>query len=46
MSIELIPLPHSRIKDMMLRLLPDRLARVMTHNLAMGSFLVAYMTKK
>ncbi len=46
MSIELIPLPHSRLKDLLLRLLPDSIARFMTHNLAMGSFLVAHMTKR
>jgi SAM-dependent methyltransferase len=46
MSIELIPLPHSRLKDILLRILPDSIARFLTHNLAMGSFLVAHMTRK
>ena len=46
MSVELIPLPHGRLKDFLLRLLPGRVARFMTHNLAMGSFLVAHMIKK
>lgn len=46
MSVELIPLPHSRLKSFLLKILPDRIARVMTHNLAMGSFLIAWMTKK
>ena len=46
MSIEVIPLPHGRLKRILERLLPDRLARFLTHNLAMGSFLVAQMTKK
>ncbi|MEY4964916.1 MAG: hypothetical protein RL274_499 [Pseudomonadota bacterium] len=46
MSIELIPLPHSRAKELLLALLPDAIARFMTHNLAMGSFLVARMVRK
>ena len=46
MSIELIPLPHGRVKNFLLRILPDRMARFMTHQLAMGSFLVAHMAKK
>ncbi len=46
MSVELIPLPHGRLKDFLLKILPNRIARFMTHNLAMGSFLVAWMTKK
>lgn len=45
MNIELIPLPHGRLKDFLLRIMPDGPARFMTHNLAMGSFLVARMTK-
>jgi len=46
MSIEAIPLPHGRFKDFVLKLLPDTLARFMTHNLSMGSFLVAHMIKR
>ena len=46
MNIEVIPLPHGKAKQALERLLPDGLCRFLTHNLAMGSFLVAQMTKK
>lgn len=46
MNIEVIPLPHSKLKLMLERMLPDGICRFLTHRLAMGSFLVAQMTKK
>ncbi len=46
MSIEAIPLPHGALKRFLERILPDSVARFMTHRLAMGSFLIAQMTKK
>ncbi|MGA7711103.1 MAG: methyltransferase domain-containing protein [Rhizomicrobium sp.] len=46
MCIEAIPLPHGMLKSFFARILPDRVARFMTHRLAMGSFLIAQMTKK
>jgi SAM-dependent methyltransferase len=46
MSIEAIPLPHGALKQRLTAILPDGFARFLTHNLAMGSFLVAQMTKK
>lgn len=46
MCIEAIPLPHGLLKRILERLLPDSIARFMTYRLAMGSFLIAQMTKK
>lgn len=46
MSIEVIPLPHGSLKNFLAGLLPDSAARFMTYRLAMGSFLIAQMTKK
>lgn len=45
MCIEAIPLPHGLLKQRLANLVPDRIARFMTHRLAMGSFLIAEMTK-
>lgn len=46
MCIEAIPLPHGALKRFLARILPNSVARFMTHHLAMGSFLIAQMTKK
>ena len=46
MCIEAIPLPHGGLKRLLARILPDSVARFMTHRLAMGSFLIAQMTKR
>jgi SAM-dependent methyltransferase len=45
MSSEVIPLPHGRLKRLVASILPDYVARFMTHRLVMGSFLIAQMTK-
>jgi hypothetical protein len=45
MKSDLVPLPHGRIKQAMMRVIPDTAARLLTRHLRMGSFLVATMTK-
>lgn len=45
MCVEAIPLPHGTLKRFVARVLPDCIARFMTHRLAMGSFLIAQMKK-
>ena len=45
MNMEAIPLPHGALKRIVARVLPDSVARFMTHRLAMGSFLIAQMKK-
>lgn len=42
---EVLPLPHSRAKALLEKLIPDRLARFLTNRCRMGSFLVATMRK-
>jgi SAM-dependent methyltransferase len=42
---DVVPLPHGRLKQMAMALLPDSLARFMTSRLRMGSLLVAHMRK-
>ena len=45
MKSDLVPLPHGRIKQAMMRAIPDAAVRLSTRHLRMGSFLVATMTK-
>jgi hypothetical protein len=42
---DVVPLPHGRLKDYLVRALPDSSARFLTRYLRMGSFLVAQMRK-
>lgn len=42
---DIVPLPAGRLKDRLLPLLPDAIARFLTHTLRMGSFLVIRMRK-
>ena len=42
---EIVPIPGGRLKSLLASLVPDRLARVMTNTLHMGSFLVVHMRK-
>ncbi len=42
----LIPLPGGRLKSLMMRIIPNFVARFGTSNLAMGSFLVAHMKNR
>jgi SAM-dependent methyltransferase len=42
---DVVPLPASRLKDRLMAMLPDPLARVLTHTMRMGSFLVIQMRK-
>ncbi len=45
MKSDLVPLPHGRLKQCVLRAIPDAAARLLTRHLRMGSFLVATMAK-
>jgi SAM-dependent methyltransferase len=42
---DIVPLPHGRLKQLVMGLVPDALARFMTRRLRMGSLLVAHMRK-
>jgi SAM-dependent methyltransferase len=42
---DVVPLPHGRLKQFVMDLLPDALARFMSSRLRMGSLLVAHMHK-
>lgn len=42
---DLVPLPYGRLKDWLMRLLPDPLARFLTNSFRMGTFLVVQMRK-
>jgi hypothetical protein len=42
---DVVPLPYGRLKQFVMDLLPDALARFMTSRLRMGSLLVAHMRK-
>ena len=42
---EVVPLPHGRLKQFLENLVPDGVARSLTHQLRGGSFLVAHMQK-
>ncbi|HUN98428.1 MAG TPA: class I SAM-dependent methyltransferase [Bradyrhizobium sp.] len=42
---EIVPIPGGRLKRLLERVIPDRLARLMTNTLQMGSFLVVNMRK-
>ena len=42
---EILPLPYSRLKSVLEDLIPDGVARLLTNQLRMGSFLVAHMRK-
>jgi ubiquinone/menaquinone biosynthesis C-methylase UbiE len=42
---DIVPLPHGRLKQIVMRLIPDSLARFMTCRMRMGSLLVAHMRK-
>jgi ubiquinone/menaquinone biosynthesis C-methylase UbiE len=43
---DVVPLPHGRLKQVVMDLIPDALARFMTCRLRMGSLLVAHMRKR
>jgi ubiquinone/menaquinone biosynthesis C-methylase UbiE len=43
---ELIPLPGSRLKAEVLKMIPDSVSRLFTNQLRMGSFLVSQLTKE
>ena len=43
---DVVPLPHGRLKQLVMDLVPDALARFMTRRLRMGSLLVAHMRKR
>jgi SAM-dependent methyltransferase len=43
---DIVPLPHGRLKQAAMTLIPDALARAMTRHLRMGSLLVAQMRKR
>ena len=42
---EILPIPNGRMKTSLEDLIPESVARAMTNQLAMGSFLVAHMSK-
>ena len=42
---EVVPLPHGRVKQFLEELVPDKIARYLTHDLRGGSFLIAHMRK-
>jgi SAM-dependent methyltransferase len=42
---DLVLLPHGRLKQIIMKLIPDSLARFMTSRMRMGSLLVAHMRK-
>ena len=43
---DIVPLPHGRLKQWVMDLVPDAVARCMTRRLRMGSLLVAHMRKR
>jgi ubiquinone/menaquinone biosynthesis C-methylase UbiE len=43
---DVVPLPHGRLKQAVMALIPDAIARLMTRDLRMGSLLVAHMRKR
>lgn len=43
---DIVPLPHGRLKQWVMDLVPDAVARFMTRRLRMGSLLVAHMRKR
>jgi ubiquinone/menaquinone biosynthesis C-methylase UbiE len=45
LKTEILPIPHGRVKALLEDLVPDIVARGMTNQLHMGSFLVAHMRK-
>jgi SAM-dependent methyltransferase len=45
MKSDVLPLPHGSLKQTLMSVLPDALARFLTRRLRMGSFLVASMRK-
>lgn len=45
LKTELLPLPQGRLKRFLEKLIPDPLARFLTHHCRLGSFLVAEMRK-
>ena len=46
MKTELLPIPKSRFKSVLLRCIPDRLGRFFTNNMRMGSLLVSQVVRK
>lgn len=42
---DVVPLPHGRLKQIVMHILPDPVARFMTRDLRMGSLLIAHMRK-
>jgi hypothetical protein len=45
LKVEILPLPHGRMKSALEALIPDAIARLLTNRLRMGSFLVATMRR-
>jgi hypothetical protein len=45
LKVEVLPLPHGRLKQTLESLLPNGLARFMTQKLRMGTFLIANMRR-
>jgi ubiquinone/menaquinone biosynthesis C-methylase UbiE len=43
---EIVPLPRGRVKESVLKIIPDQLSRFMTNNCRMGTFLVSVLKKE
>lgn len=43
---EIVPLPGGKVKDMVMRLIPDNVGRLFTNQLKFGTFLVSELLKK
>jgi SAM-dependent methyltransferase len=46
LKTDVLPLPHGRLKNLLLAVLPDSFARGLTSHLRMGSFLIAHMQSR
>jgi ubiquinone/menaquinone biosynthesis C-methylase UbiE len=45
LKIEVLPMPHGRLKDTLERLIPNAVGRLLTNHFRLGTFLVAEMRK-
>jgi SAM-dependent methyltransferase len=45
LKVEVLPIPHGRLKSLLERLIPDSVGRLLTNRLRLGTFLVAEMRK-
>lgn len=43
---EIVPLPGGRVKESVLKIIPDSLSRLMTNNCRMGTYLASVLTKE